>query len=117
MLWSRGRGRRRSGPGSVALAEFVDATRRIHDLLFAGVERMAHRADFDMQRLTDRRTRGEGIPATASHLDFSVLWVYAGFHCILALGVCAGVAPTPSSARRGLWTNHMRTNRRFASKR
>src|SRR6478735_5112500 len=53
---------RRSG---VLLAEFVDAARRVDDFLLAGVERVAARADFDLQIVSQSRARLERIPACA----------------------------------------------------
>src|ERR1700751_4399768 len=74
--------RRRRGRGllSVALAELLDTPRGIHDLLFAGVEGVACRAHFDMQRLVDRRARLERDAAAARHIDFSVFGMDIGFH-------------------------------------
>src|SRR6185437_4493722 len=62
----RGRGRL----AAVALAELLDAPGRVHDLLLARVERMAGRAHFDVQRLVDRRARGERVATAAGDVDF-----------------------------------------------
>ena len=70
----------RSGALGVLLAELVDATAGVHDLLLAGVERMAGRADFNLQVVTERRTRLEGIPAGAGDRDGFVIGVDGGLH-------------------------------------
>src|SRR5437667_10705283 len=76
------RGRRGGRLLSVALAELLDATRCIDDLLLAGVERMARRADFNVQRLVDRRARLERDAAAAGHVNFAVLGMDVGFHSL-----------------------------------
>jgi hypothetical protein len=70
----------RTGSAGVLLAEFVDAAARVDDLLLAGIERMAVRADFDLQIMTERGTRNERVPAAAGHSRLFVLRVDAGFH-------------------------------------
>ena len=70
----------RSAAGSVLLAEFVDTTAGIHNLLLAGVERMAVRAHFDLQVMAQGRTRDEDIAAAASHVHVFVVRMNAGFH-------------------------------------
>ena len=74
--------RRRRGRAllTVALTEFLDTPGRIDDLLFSGIERMTRRANFDMQRLVDRRARFERDAAAARHVDFGVFGVNVGFH-------------------------------------
>src|SRR5438067_5209112 len=76
------RSRRRLGFLSVTLAEFFDAPGGVDDLLLAGVERVAGRAHFDVQRLVDRRTRLERDAAAARHIDFAVLRMDVGFHFV-----------------------------------
>src|SRR5207302_9393285 len=66
--------------GRVALAELLDAARRVHDLLLARVERMAGRANLDMQRLVHGRAGSERVAAAARYLDFGVLRMDVGFH-------------------------------------
>ena len=58
---------------SVLLAELVDATARIDDLLLAGVERVAGRADLDAQVFAKRRAGRDFVAATAGHLDIGVV--------------------------------------------
>ena len=65
---------------SVLLAELVHATTRVHDLLLARVERMAVRADFNLQVFREGGPRLESVPAAALHGDFFVLGMYAGLH-------------------------------------
>jgi len=66
--------------GSVLLAEFVHATRGIEDLLLARVERMAVRADFDLEIVSQSRARLERIPAGAGNTDFFIFGMRIGFH-------------------------------------
>lgn len=64
----------------VLLAEFVHATGRIDDFLFAGEERMALRADLHAQIAAKRGARDKTVAATAGYGDFLVLGVDAGLH-------------------------------------
>jgi len=59
--------------GGVLLAEFIDAAGGVDDLLLARVERVAARAHFDLQVVTQRRARGEAVPAGAGNGDLFVL--------------------------------------------
>ena len=68
------------GSGSVLLAEFVHATRGIEDLLLARVERVAVRADFDLQVVSQSRPRLECVTARAGDADFFVFGMRIGFH-------------------------------------
>ena len=68
------------GRGSVLLAELVDPARGVEDLLLAGVERMAIRADFDRQVVSQSRPRLECVPARAGDADFFVFRMRIGFH-------------------------------------
>jgi hypothetical protein len=72
----------------VLAAEFLDTARGVHDLLGAGVERMALGADFDVQsRLADGGAGVEFVATAASHFDFSVCRMDIGSHFVfLALG-------------------------------
>src|SRR5579859_995428 len=67
-----GRGRLRICLLAVLLAEFFDATGRVHDFLLAGIEGMAGRADFHVQGFAQSGTRSKGIAATAGHCDVGV---------------------------------------------
>src|ERR1044071_70315 len=68
------------GLAGVLLAEFVDAPAVVDDLLLARIERVAVRADFDLQVVPQRRARVEGVPAAAGHRDLFVLWMDSVFH-------------------------------------
>ena len=71
--------------GSVALAEFIDASAGIHYFLLAGIERMAIRADFDLQIMADGRARLERIAASASDGNCFVFGVDGGLHVNLVV--------------------------------
>src|SRR5215470_14131466 len=73
--------RLRGGFRGVALPEFLDAPGSVDDLLLASIERMARRADFDVQRLVHGRAGGERVATAASDLNLAVLRVNTGFHC------------------------------------
>lgn len=62
-----------SASGSVLLAELVHAARGIHDLLLTGIERMAVRADFHLQIVTQGRAGLERVAARAADGDLFVL--------------------------------------------
>ena len=65
---------------SVLLAELVHPAARVDDLLLARVERMAVRADFDLQIMAEGRARNERVTAAAGHGRVFVLRVNSGFH-------------------------------------
>src|SRR5512138_2825878 len=69
-----------AGLPGVLLPELVDAAAGVDDLLLARIERMAVRADFDLQVVTEGRARVEGVPAAAGHRDLFVLGVDSVFH-------------------------------------
>ena len=71
-----------SVPGSAAcvfLAELIDATACVHGLLLAGIERMAVGTHFKLQ-ISASRARGKRVATAASHGDFFVFRMNAGFH-------------------------------------
>ena len=72
-----------SGFLSIALVEAIDASGGIDQLLFAGEERMAGRANFDVQIAFLGRARFEGLAASAANGNFDVFWVNSWFHLIL----------------------------------
>jgi hypothetical protein len=72
---------------AVLLVEFLDSASRIDDLLLAGVERMAGRTHFDVQRLLHRRSRRKVVTAGAGYGDFIVCRMDGGFHLVLFLYV------------------------------
>ena len=69
--------------------EFFDSARRVDELQFAGVERVAHVADVDFQ-LFSGASRGEAVAATAADLRFEILWMDTVFHgrsqCVVGVG-------------------------------
>src|SRR3569623_1476884 len=66
---------------AVTLAEFLDAAGSVDDLLQTGIERMAGRADFDVQLVLALRGAGdERAAAGAGDGDFFVIGVNAGYH-------------------------------------
>jgi hypothetical protein len=62
------------------LVELLDAPRRIHNFLFAGVERMAGRTDFHMQGFLHGRTGGEAVAARTRNRDLFVIGMDTVFH-------------------------------------
>src|ERR1039457_718419 len=63
------------------LTELFDAPSGVHDLLLAGVERVALRADFHaLILLAHGRARYELVATAACDVDFSVIRVNIGFH-------------------------------------
>ena len=83
----------RSSFGAIFLAEFIDTTSGIDDLLCTGIERVTFGANFDLQfRLAHNLLSLEAVAATARHGDFLVIRVNICFHffslrCIGAAGV------------------------------
>ncbi len=75
---------RRAEPGdalhAVFLAEFIDATARIDDLLLARVKRMTGRAYLDREIVRERRTRCELVATATSDFDVAVVGMDIGFH-------------------------------------
>jgi hypothetical protein len=69
----------------VFLAELVDSTSRVDDLLLARIEGVAVGADFDLQIVSQSRTRLERVPAGAGNTDFFVLRMRIGFHGVLSI--------------------------------
>src|SRR5215467_7037623 len=64
------------------LLEPRDAAAGVEDLLLAGVERVAVRADLDVDRAAGRGApRGERVPAAARHVGDVVLGVNVSLHC------------------------------------
>ena len=64
----------------VFLTELLNATCRVHDLLCAGVERMALGANFDVQRLRQSRASIEFVTAAACYCNVVICWMDVGFH-------------------------------------
>jgi len=72
----------RGGDAGILLAEFINPARSIENLLFAGVERMTARADFDLQIMADSRARLEAVATAADDVDFGVIGMDRCFHKI-----------------------------------
>ena len=65
----------------VLLGEALDAAGGVNELLLAGEEGMAIRADFDLQHVSlDGRTSGEIVAAGAMHRYGVIIGVNTGFH-------------------------------------
>src|SRR3954451_24574993 len=62
-------------------AETLDAAAGVDQLLTAGVERVAVRADFDVD-LRLRRTSGELVAAGTAHVRLDVLGMDVGLHVL-----------------------------------
>jgi len=66
---------------AVFLIEFVHTAGAIHDLLFTGVERMALRANFNVEfGFAHGRFSGEFVTARAGNIDFMVVGMNFRFH-------------------------------------
>src|SRR6478752_7390100 len=80
-----------------AALEALDATARIHELLLARVERVALRADLDVQ-LGLRRAGLERVSAGTRHRGDDVLGMDVGFHCSLKIAAaCFGSTLPPET--------------------
>jgi hypothetical protein len=77
---------------AVFVAEFLDTTSGVHDLLGAGVERVALGTDFNVQsRLAHGGAGCKRIAAAACHCDFFVFRVNGGFHFVFLAKVGRGI--------------------------
>ena len=66
---------------AVFLIEFVHTAGAIHDLLFTSVERMALRANFNVEfGFAHGRFSGEFVTARAGNIDFMVVGMNFRFH-------------------------------------
>jgi len=69
------------GGFGVLFGEAFDAAGGVHELLLAGEEGMAARADFDLEGVAlDGRTSREIVPASAVHGNSVIVGVNTGFH-------------------------------------
>ena len=69
------------GAHAVFLVEFLNATRCINNLLLAGVEGVAGRADFNVKRaFFHDGLRLENVTARAGDFNFFVFGMDIGFH-------------------------------------
>ena len=73
---------------AVTLVKAIDASRGIDQLLLTGKERVAGGTDFHVQIAFFRRTRLEGLAASAANSDFSVFRVNSRFH-LLSFSRCS----------------------------
>jgi hypothetical protein len=65
---------------TVLASELVHPTGGIDDFLLTGIERMACRAHFDEEILTQGRTGREFVATAAGNLDITVGGMNLGFH-------------------------------------
>ena len=76
----------------VLVAELLDAACGVHDLLGAGIERMALGADFNVQvRFAHCGAGLELVAAAACHCDLFVFWVNGGSHFVFLAKVGRGI--------------------------
>ena len=67
-----------------SLVEFVDLTSRVKNLLFAGVERVALRANIDSHIISAVcRASSEGIATATFYVYIGVFWMDISFHVVL----------------------------------
>src|SRR5215213_8986275 len=77
-----------------AALEALDPAAGVHQLLLARVERVAVRADLDVQ-LGLRRARRELVAAGAANVRDDVLGMDAGFHCSARIAAAVWGATLP----------------------
>src|SRR5690242_7935247 len=68
---------------AVAALEPLDPATGVHQLLLAGIARMAFVAELDVEFVLGR-AGGEGVPAGAPHLGLGVLRMDFGLHGVLS---------------------------------
>src|SRR3954454_22069885 len=78
--------------------EALDAAARVDELLLAGVERVAVRADLDVE-LRLRGTRRERVPAAAVHGRQDVLGMDLGLHRRARIAAAVSLATLPPDTR------------------
>lgn len=80
------------GASAVLAAELLDAACGIHDLLCAGVERVALGADFNVQvRFAHGGASLKFVAAAACHCDLFVFRVNGGSHFVFLAKVGRGI--------------------------
>ena len=67
---------------AIALIEAIDSPGSIDQLLLAGKERVASRANFDVQVAFLGRAGLERLAASAGNIYFDVFWVNSWFHLV-----------------------------------
>lgn len=77
---------------AIALVESINASCRVDELLLTGEERVASRADFDVQVVFSGRAGFEALTASATNGYFVIFRVDSWFHYFLSLH---GGAPSP----------------------
>src|SRR5581483_9788805 len=93
----------RAGRALEPALEALDAAAGVHQLLRARVERVALRADLDVQ-LGLRRARLERVPAGARHRRDHVLGVDAGLHREARIAAaCSGPTLPPETTATTFW--------------
>ena len=85
----------------VLLAELVDATSGVEDLLFARVERVAARTNFDREILPKGRAGRERVAAGAGHRDVLIFRVDRRFHDRATEAEACGKRARSIAARAG----------------
>lgn len=87
LLGGRFLGAQRSiGSSRELVLELLNSTRRVDIFQLARKERMAFTANIDPQFLADTASR-KGVPATAGHRSFNVIWMDLSFHDIRQLSL------------------------------
>jgi hypothetical protein len=77
---------------AVFLAELLDAAGSVDNLLLARIERMALGANFNAHVFAGRGACLELVAATASHVDFGIVWMNLGLHAGISFKAVAGNA-------------------------
>src|SRR3954449_4026644 len=91
---------RGAGAARLAAAEALHPAAGVHELLLARVERVAVRADLDVD-LRLGRARRELVAARAAHVGFDVLGVDVGLHCFIKYRERPWRSWGPHTARSG----------------
>jgi len=79
----------------VFLVELLDTSGCIHNFLCTRVERMAFRANFNMEsRFAQGRFGFKSVTTAAGHGNFGVLWVYIGFHLVFLVSIVGAASST-----------------------
>ena len=76
-----------NGTTGITLVKAVNASSRIDQLLLAGKERMACRANFYVKFLTHGRACLKNAAAGTRNCDLVVIWMYFLFHNVTSFAV------------------------------
>src|SRR5690606_31877698 len=82
------------------LLEAIDTAAGVHDLLLAGVERVAFAAHVDAQILAQGGAGLDHVAAGAGHIDLDVVRTDVGFHGIRPRVGVPPSGPMPNTARK-----------------